>query len=164
MEEWNYQLSKLWFSQATEDRKQFDVVAIGKILAWNLLIYIYVPSLCKEFFVMCHNLEHSTMHAKLRTICKFKRYAFHYVWQDTLSQFQYWNCIFKILKFEISCLMNWIFSLFKTWILQATAGRKIDFERYIWHLMTTQWYFYWDINQFPLSMLILYPYFKNWQL
>ena len=30
--------------------------------------------------------------------------------------------IFGILQFEISSLMNLIFSLFQTWILQATAG------------------------------------------
>ena len=64
------------------------------------------PSLCKEFFGMHHNLEHFTAHAKLRTICKFKRYAFHYVWQDTLSHFQYWNCVFEIVKFETSHLMQ----------------------------------------------------------
>ena len=29
------------------------------LVARNLFIYVYVPSLCKEFFVMCHNLEHS---------------------------------------------------------------------------------------------------------
>ena len=37
------------------------------------------------------------------------------------------HSIFVILQFEISSLMNWIFSLFQTWILQATAGRKIQF-------------------------------------
>ena len=42
--------------------------------------------------------------------------------------FIYLNWIFTILQFEISSLMNWIFSLFQTWILQATAGRKIQFK------------------------------------
>ena len=36
----------------------------------------------------------------------------------------YLNLIFTILQFEISSLMNRIFILFQTWILQATAGRK----------------------------------------
>ena len=40
----------------------------------------------------------------------------------------YLHLIFAILQFEISSLMNWIFSLFQTWILQATAGRKIQFK------------------------------------
>ena len=39
MEEWNNQLKKLWFLQATEDQKKFEVVAIQKILAQNLLIH-----------------------------------------------------------------------------------------------------------------------------
>ena len=36
--------------------------------------------------------------------------------------------IFAILQFEISSLMNLIFSLFQTWILQTTAGGKIQFK------------------------------------
>ena len=40
----------------------------------------------------------------------------------------YVNLIFTILQFEISSLMNWIFSLFQTWILQAIAGIKIKFK------------------------------------
>ena len=36
--------------------------------------------------------------------------------------------VFAILQFEISSLMNLIFILFQTWILQATAGRKIQFN------------------------------------
>ena len=40
----------------------------------------------------------------------------------------YLHLIFAILQFEISSLMNWIFSLFQTWILQATAGKKIQFK------------------------------------
>ena len=36
----------------------------------------------------------------------------------------YLHLIFVILQFEISSLMNWIFTLFQTWILLATAGRK----------------------------------------
>ena len=38
------------------------------------------------------------------------------------------HLIFIILQFETSSLMNWLFSLFQTWILQATAGRKIQFK------------------------------------
>ena len=40
----------------------------------------------------------------------------------------YLHSIFVILQFEISSLKNRIFSLFQTWILQATAGRKIQFK------------------------------------
>ena len=40
----------------------------------------------------------------------------------------YLYLIFLILQFEISCLMNLIFSIFQTWILQATAGRIIQFK------------------------------------
>ena len=40
----------------------------------------------------------------------------------------YLNLIFTIFQFKISSLMNWIFSLFQTWILQATTGRKIQFK------------------------------------
>ena len=40
----------------------------------------------------------------------------------------YLHSIFAILQFEISSLMNLIFSLFQTWISQATAGRKIQFK------------------------------------
>ena len=36
--------------------------------------------------------------------------------------------IYAILQFEISSLMNLIFSLVQTWILQATANRKIQFK------------------------------------
>ena len=39
----------------------------------------------------------------------------------------YLHLIFAILQLEISSLMNFIFSLFQTWILQA-AGRKIQFK------------------------------------
>ena len=35
---------------------------------------------------------------------------------------------FSILQFEISSLMNLIFSLFTAWILQATSDRKIQFK------------------------------------
>ena len=38
------------------------------------------------------------------------------------------HLIFVILQFEISSLMNLIFGLFQTWILQATTGRKIQFK------------------------------------
>ena len=38
------------------------------------------------------------------------------------------HLIFAILQIEISSLMNLIFSLFPTEILQATAGRKIQFK------------------------------------
>ena len=40
----------------------------------------------------------------------------------------YLQLIFAILQFEISSLTNLIFSLFQTWILQATADRKIQFK------------------------------------
>ena len=40
----------------------------------------------------------------------------------------YLHSIFEILQFETSSLMNLIFSLFQTLILQATAGRKIQFK------------------------------------
>ena len=40
----------------------------------------------------------------------------------------YLHYIFAILQFEISSLMNLIFSLFQTWILQATSGRRIQFK------------------------------------
>ena len=33
-----------------------------KIFVRNLLFYTYLPSLCKEFFEMRHNLEHSSSH------------------------------------------------------------------------------------------------------
>jgi hypothetical protein len=42
-----------------------EVVAIEKILAPNLLIYIYVPSLCLETTVILHNLGLSKMDAPL---------------------------------------------------------------------------------------------------
>ena len=38
----------------------------------------------------------------------------------------YLYLIFAILQFEISSLMNLIFSLLQTWILQTTEGRKIQ--------------------------------------
>ena len=40
----------------------------------------------------------------------------------------YLHLIFAILQFEISSSMNFIFSLFQIWILQATADRKIQFK------------------------------------
>ena len=40
----------------------------------------------------------------------------------------YLHLIFAILQFEVSSLMNLIFSLFQTWILQATFGRKTQFK------------------------------------
>ena len=40
----------------------------------------------------------------------------------------YLDFIFKILQFEISSLMNLIYSLFQTWILEAKAGRNIQFK------------------------------------
>ena len=40
----------------------------------------------------------------------------------------YLNSIFAIFQFKISSLTNLIFTLFQTWILQATAGRKIQFK------------------------------------
>ena len=40
----------------------------------------------------------------------------------------YLHSIFEILHFEISSLMNLIFSLFQTWILQARASRKIQIK------------------------------------
>ena len=40
----------------------------------------------------------------------------------------YLHSIFAIFQFEISSLTNLIFSIFQTWILQATAGRKIQFK------------------------------------
>ena len=45
-----------------------------------------------------------------------------------LSISTYLHLIFDILSFEISSLMHLIFSLFRTWILQATLGRKIQFK------------------------------------
>ena len=65
-----------------------------------------------------------------------------YIWHS-LSQTN--NCCFKIFlplsictwflqcsslkyQFELSSLVNLIFSLFQAWILQATAGRKIQFK------------------------------------
>ena len=36
--------------------------------------------------------------------------------------------LFAIFLFEIFSLINLIFSLFKTWILQVKAGRKIQFK------------------------------------
>ena len=40
----------------------------------------------------------------------------------------YLNSIFAIFQFKISSLTNLFFTLFQTWILQATAGRKIQFK------------------------------------
>ena len=40
----------------------------------------------------------------------------------------YLHLIFTISQFEISSLMNLITSQFQTWILQATADRKIQFK------------------------------------
>ena len=40
----------------------------------------------------------------------------------------YLDSIFAIFLFEISSWTNWIFSIFQTWILQATAGRKLKFK------------------------------------
>ena len=40
----------------------------------------------------------------------------------------YLHPIFAILQFEISSLINWIFSLFQTGILQAAESRKIQFK------------------------------------
>ena len=37
----NCQFQKRQFLQSAEDRKQFKVVPIRKVLVWNLLIYIY---------------------------------------------------------------------------------------------------------------------------
>ena len=41
----------------------------------------------------------------------------------------YLHSIFAILHFEISHLMNLMFSLFQTGILQATAGQKIQLKQ-----------------------------------
>ena len=54
----------------------------------------------------------------------------HYQFTAFLNPYDfttYLLLIFVILLFEISSLMNLIFSLFQTWILQTTAGRKIQF-------------------------------------
>ena len=40
----------------------------------------------------------------------------------------YLNSIFAIFQVKISSLTNLIFTLFQTWILQATAGRKMQFK------------------------------------
>ena len=40
----------------------------------------------------------------------------------------YLHSIFALFQFEISSLTNLIFSIFQTWILTATAGRKIQFK------------------------------------
>ena len=42
----------------------------------------------------------------------------------------YLHLTFAIVQFEIS---NWIFSVFKTWILQATADRKIKTVKQTWY-------------------------------
>ena len=51
------------------------------------------------------------------------------------------HLIFAIIQFKISNLMNWIFSLFQTWILQATAGRKIQFKIEKKNPVHQTWYF-----------------------
>ena len=43
----------------------------------------------------------------------------------TLKSLIYLHLIFAILQFEISSVKN---SIFQTWILQATAGKKIQFK------------------------------------
>ena len=48
--------------------------------------------------------------------------------------------IFAILQFETSSLMNWILSLFQTWILQSRAVRKIQFKLGK-NPVNTTWYF-----------------------
>ena len=40
----------------------------------------------------------------------------------------YLHLSFAILQFEIFSLMNFIFSLFQIWILEATADRKIQLK------------------------------------
>jgi hypothetical protein len=51
---------------------------------------------------------------------------------DTISEISlpsiFLHLIITILQFEISSLMNLIFNLFQTWILQAAAGKKIQFK------------------------------------
>ena len=56
----------------------------------------------------------------------------------------FWICFcyspyLSVLDFKVSSLMNWIFDLFQTWILQATAGKKIQFIKLIistWRIHT----------------------------
>ena len=60
-------------------------------------------------------------------------YVFMLFWREASHSvyyiyYIYLHSIFEKLQFEISSLLNWIFSLFQTWILQATAGRKIQFK------------------------------------
>ena len=66
--------------------------------------------------------------------------------ENAMQALIYLHLIFAILLFEMSSLMNWIFSLFQTWILQATAGRKIQFKLE-------------KKNQFPSNLLL-----QTWEL
>jgi hypothetical protein len=51
--------SMIKVSQSTKRGFSKKALTGFEILAWNLLIYTYIPSLCKECFEMCHNLGHS---------------------------------------------------------------------------------------------------------
>ena len=59
---------------------------------------------------------------------KYSGTTFFFLFISTVPLCICLHSIFVILQFEISSLMNWIFSLFQTWILQATAGRNIKFK------------------------------------
>ena len=83
---------------------------------YEINIKLAVPSLSSFHKVSCY---------RLMTL-----FLFAYLWLGVIWPKPpiYLNLIFTILQFEISSLINWIFSLFQTWILQAIAGRKIQFK------------------------------------
>ena len=72
-----------------------------------------------SYFILSHFYVDKTIYnrALLRTYISYVNVTLIYL-----------HSIFEILQFETSSLMNLIFSLFQTWILQATAGRKIGFK------------------------------------
>ena len=79
------------------------------ILIWLFNIFLTAFSKFIQFWI---NISARTPQFYILNICF-----------DTLTPY-----FFAIFFFEIFSLINLIFSLFKTWILQVKAGRKIQFK------------------------------------
>ena len=109
-----------------------EVVHVKKILAQNLFIYIGLHCVRRSSWTV------TTLATLILNVLLLSYYKLLdqlqgvSVCNSTTSKQHkppiYLYSIFAFLQFEISNLMNWIFILFQTWILQATGGKKIQLK------------------------------------
>ena len=91
-----------------------------------------------RYILWCHWRKKSKQWRNEFRYCSWSKVDYHFI-NEIVLYFYFWegvalgipliylHSIFATLQFEISSFMNLIFSLFQNWILQATAGRKIQF-------------------------------------